>query len=123
MSVDLAVNNLTWDLSIQNGQLVLVSKAAQVAQAIGIRLQRLLGEWFLNTGVGIPWYGANGILGSKDQNNAELLIRQEILNTPQVQQLVSLTPVWDATSRTLSIAAQVLTSYGQVVSTQVTVGG
>jgi hypothetical protein len=123
MSIDLLVNNLAWDLSVKGRKLQTVSKSEQVAQSVGIRLQRQLGEWFLNTTVGIPWYGAGGILGSKNQNNAELLIRQEILGTPQVLSMPSFGASWNATSRTLSVGVQVKTTYGQNVSTQVTVGG
>jgi hypothetical protein len=82
--IDLALDNLTGDISIVNGKFVTVTGDAEIAQRIQIHVGRLLGEWFLNTSVGIPWYedrarGVNqGLLGSKDVKSIDLALRREL---------------------------------------------
>lgn len=60
------------DLEITNGDLALCpNEAYALAQAITIRLRTLAGEWFLDTGAGIPYL--SHILGKKQ---SERLLRK-----------------------------------------------
>jgi hypothetical protein len=126
MSVDIAITQFNWDATINAaGQLVTAGSAAEVAQRVAIRLRRNLGEWFLNTTVGLPWYGDNGILGS---NGAQvpaigLLIRSTITQTAGVVSLASFQTVWSSQTRALTVYASIYTTFaGQAVPVTVSVG-
>ena len=49
---------MAWDLEFKNGDLTggIVTGDDEVIQRIRTRLFRELGEWFLNTSSGLPWY-------------------------------------------------------------------
>ncbi|MCC8194885.1 MAG: hypothetical protein LIP28_09605 [Deltaproteobacteria bacterium] len=92
---------MTWDLALDarthdmTGGIV--TGRDEIIQRLKIRLWRHLGEWFLATGAGLPWYTAGrkgaksgAILGSRDRTAAELRIRRETLETDGVQRVLSL---------------------------------
>lgn len=74
------------DIVVANGDLRLISGGAAVAQHIKQRLLTILGEWFLDKSVGLPWFDT--ILGKhRTLDVVEALIRDQISNTPGVQAL------------------------------------
>lgn len=121
MSADFKLTQLQWDLSVVDGKLATVAESEEVMQRTRIRLQRDRGEWFLNTTVGLPWYG-NGILGSKNPARSELLIRQEIMATVGVSAIVEFNPLWDDAARELALYAQITTTYGTPQEVKVNIG-
>ena len=77
---------MAWDLEFKNGDLTggIVTGDDEVIQRIRTRLFRELGEWFLNTASGLPWYqDGKGILGSplRDKGAVDLFIRKQALGT------------------------------------------
>lgn len=52
---DLALNVDTWDLVIENTDLILIDNAERIGQQIKITLQFWFKEWFLDTTKGIPY--------------------------------------------------------------------
>lgn len=85
---------MSWDIALNNRHTLrggIVTGDDEILQRLWIRLNRELGEWFLNTEVGLPWYqGGYGMLGAKPsrKNEIDLLIRQEIANTEGVLQIL-----------------------------------
>lgn len=85
---------MTWDIALNNRHTLrggIVTGDDEILQRLWIRLNRELGEWFLNTDVGLPWYqGGYGMLGAKPsrKNEIDLLIRQEIAQTNGVVQIL-----------------------------------
>jgi hypothetical protein len=108
---DFALND-DCDLSIKNGKIVPALDADEVIQRIRTHLWRYYGEWFLDTTLGMPWYGGVKLLGNKNFTLAGLYVRKEILNVYGVSQIVSVAVSPDVTGRTTTIGAQVLTIYG-----------
>jgi len=96
-----------------NGQNYLVDSPAAVGQAIMTTLKLLLGEWFLDTTQGVPWFSE--VLGYGTQGLYDQLIQGVILSvegvTP-VNGIVAYTSSLNKTTRTLVIAAEVNTIYG-----------
>ena len=86
-----------------------------VAQAILTRFKLWAGEWFLDTTEGTPY--ETQILGYGTQGNRDAVIRQRILETPGVQEIVDYQS--SVTGRSMSVAARVSTIYG---TTNVTLG-
>lgn len=112
MSFDLAIDSLRGDLIIANGNLRNVYGADEVAQRVSTRLRRQLGEWFLNTEVGIPWYGSDGLLGSKRKDEAEVLIRSVVNSTEGVSRITSFNRYDNIDSNSLTLTIGISTIYG-----------
>ena len=103
MAYDFAISTLTNDLSISKGKIVLTNGNAEIVQRVKMRLQWLVGEWFLDTTKGLPWF--QEILGNKNTNNAVMLIRDQITSTSGVDSVSTINVIFDAQKRELSIYA------------------
>lgn len=65
-----------------------VDPASVVAQRLRIRLQTFLGEWFLNTAYGVPYW--QRILGKKTTKTAvDRIFQEQILSERGVREIVS----------------------------------
>lgn len=82
-----------------------------VAQAVETRLMLFRGEWFLDTTEGTPWMME--ILGKNTQTTYDAAIRQRILGTPGVTELLGYSSDLDTEARRVAIAATINTVYGQ----------
>ena len=117
---------MAWDLEFKNGDLTggIVTGDDEVIQRIRTRLFRELGEWFLNTASGLPWYqDGKGILGSplRDKGAVDLFIRKQALGTEGVSRILKLNSLFAAGQREYSIYMQVLLDSGKLVEETVTV--
>jgi hypothetical protein len=96
--MDLLLDLETHDLVIKNRDLALVRGADLVRQRLKQNLLTLQGEWFLDAGVGLPYF--NEILTkATTQNRIKQLYIREILNTEGVEKLNSLSFTVDAKTR------------------------
>lgn len=79
------------DYQIKDGRIVLSTGADAARDRIFTTLSINRGEWFLDVDKGIPYLGADGILGGK-KTEAEVgaIIRRAILNVDEVDRVVSL---------------------------------
>ena len=105
MSWDFRLNE-NWDLS--PGE---VTGSDEVMQRLKLRLLRELGEWFLDTTAGLPWYqDGHGMLGAKmsQQNNVLLLIRRCVMGTEGVKAIEKLTTRYILGNRTFSVYIRVI---------------
>jgi hypothetical protein len=117
---------MAWDLEFKNGDLTggIATGDDEVIQRIRTRLFRELGEWFLNTASGLPWYQeGKGILGSplRDKGAVDLFIRKQALGTEGVSRILKLNSLFAAGQREYSIYMQVLLDSGKLVEQTVTV--
>lgn len=90
-----------------------------IHQAVMCELAMLLGDWFLDVTIGIPWYAnpnasATPIMGTLPANlpYASALIKAAILGVPGVASISSFSLAHDHGKRTLSISAQIVTVTG-----------
>lgn len=84
-----------------------------IAQGIKVRLLTVRGEWRLNLDSGVPYY--EDILGQRfDQTRIHAAIREAILSTPGVRDIISLESSFDGATRTLSVAWEVTSIYGTI---------
>lgn len=86
MSIDLKLDS-SHDLAIENFDLVLISGVDQVIQKIDIRLRFFLGEWFLDTTAGLPYY-TNVLKKDFDIGLLESSFKAQILGTEGVDSLL-----------------------------------
>ena len=100
---------MSWDIALNNRHTIkggIVTGDNEVLQRLWIRLNRELGEWFLNTEVGLPWYqNGYGMLGSKPsrKNDIDLLIRREINTTEGVNQILKYNTIYTTASREYAV--------------------
>ena len=119
MAWDFAVDHKTGDMvgGIATGQ-------DEIVQRVQTRLYRHLGEWFVNTACGLPWYagpstlmpgqltGATAIMGTRNFRYADIWIRNEIAETAGVIQLVEFNAYFEPSTRVYSVRARIATGYG-----------
>ncbi len=109
---------MSWDLKLgPNRDLTtgIVAGVDEIIQRLVTRLNRELGEWFLNTSAGLPWYqDGNGLLGSRDKQNLNLLIRRETLQTAGINRIVKFNSIFNTTTRQFTIYMYLVTEQGVV---------
>jgi hypothetical protein len=93
---------------------------AAVAQAIRTRLLLYQGEWFLDQSQGTAW--KDRILGKNTLNTYSTILKDQILGTPGVTNIVAFNGQVDAAERSLTVSATVDTLYGGQVSLTVPIG-
>lgn len=100
-ALDLALDE-TGDLDTTDDALHLTRwDAAGIAQRLQIRLRTDLGEYLLDTTLGVPW--TRDVLGKGVGVQAvEALLRRAILTTPGITRILELTVALDRVTRTLA---------------------
>jgi len=93
----------TGDLAIEDNDLVLLDGVDAIAQDVEVRLRFFLGEWFLDTRLGVPYY--QKILGQKPRLTAVAgIFRKAILTTPGMLSITNFEIDYDGPTRALSIS-------------------
>jgi len=106
------------DYTIGTGSDFHVNNPDAVAQAVLTRLRLWRGEWFLDTADGTPW--STEILGKRQRGrNPDAAIKQRILGTQGVNEILSYNSTFDGNTRRLSVNATVGTIYGQATISEV----
>lgn len=89
-----------------------------VAQAILTRLRLWKGEWFLDTSEGTPW--SDKVLGKRQRSkNYDAVLRNKILTTAGVSELLSYSSSFNGDTRRLTVTAKVKTIYGSITLNEV----
>lgn len=119
---------MAWDFAVDHktGDMIggYVTGQDEIVQRVQTRLYRHLGEWFVNTSCGLPWYAGpstimpgqlterTAIMGTRNFRYADIWIRNEIAETAGVIRIVDFNTYFETTTRNYSIRAQILTDYG-----------
>lgn len=99
---DLKLDESSHDLVIEDDDLVIVDGVAAVSQEVKIRLQFFLGEWFLDTRIGVPYF--EKILGQKPRITAlKGLFRKAIMSTPGMISMSDYFVTYEGTTRVLTV--------------------
>lgn len=109
---DLKLDTITHDLQIDNFDLSLVTGIDRVVQDLKVRLWVFLNEWFLDTSIGMPFY-QDILIKNPDLNSIEAIIKEKIIETEDVNEIVSFDLVYDSQTRKLSVTFEVNTSFGE----------
>lgn len=118
---DLKLDDVTGDLVIENGDLVLTTGSDAVRQHLSQRLRTFFGEWFLNLDAGLPYF-QEILVKDPNLNAIDGVIKSEIINTPGVLELLSFNIDFDSALGTLTLTFQVQVSNGVLNFTE-TFGG
>lgn len=110
------------DLAVHNGDLLLTRDTAQgavagadpIAQSVVQKMRTLLGEFFLDTSLGVPYY--QELLGKRQQTiGFETALQKVITSTPGVVALLSWKLEAKPQQRRLEVSFRAQTTTGQVV--------
>jgi len=115
--IGLAIDGNTNDLFLRaNGELAVVKDAESVGQHARQRLMTFQREWFLDTTAGVVWL--DEIMGRQyDPALAEAVVKDELLNTDGVEEIISFSVRFDRGHRQLAISSiNVRTDYDTEVS-------
>lgn len=99
------------DLDFKNGNFVrsLNNSDKEIEQRLKTRLRLFLGEWFLDTNLGIPYLQMVFIKGT-DPELIESYFKDEILNTEGVSTLINFSPIgFNPRTRIMTISFAVMT--------------
>ncbi len=99
--MDVALNT-QGELDLTNGYVNLVNDVDAVAQHMKIRLGTFLGEWFLDTRIGIPYY-RDVLVKNPNRLVVESIFRDVIINTNGISGIDGFTFNLDSSTRTLRI--------------------
>lgn len=110
--MDILLDEDTHDIVFVNGGTPITpDQKTTVAQRLKIRLQTFLGEYFMNTNAGIPYY--QRIFGKiKNKSTVDAIFQRQILEDPGVIEIVTYSSDLDASDRFLSVNFKVRTSEG-----------
>ena len=117
MTIDLALDPTTHDwptpAQANNFDLPLIDGIDQIAQSLNIRLRFFLGEWYLNTLVGVPYF-QYFFIKNPNQIQVETFLKDTIINTPGVTDLTQFSSAYQANTREYSVNFTASTQSGDV---------
>ena len=99
------------DLFASNNRIAVVSDADEVLQHIKTRLWLFLGEWFLDVTDGVPWF-QEVFVKPADLREIESIIKDRVLQTPGVDELIEFDMNYDNNTRRFSITLACATIFG-----------
>jgi len=99
--MDLLLDNDS-DLSVVDGEIALVAENEAIRQHLQIRLKTFLGEWFLDTTIGMPYF-EEFLIKSPSKLIMEARMREAILETPGIASINSLLFLFESSTRSMTI--------------------
>lgn len=116
---DIKLDPMTHDVSIENYKLVLLEGVELIEQRLRQRLKFFRGEWYLDTSQGVPYFQEilrKGISRAR----VESALKQAIVTTPGVLELVRFEMDYDPALRELRLNFRARVEGDQIVELQVT---
>lgn len=110
---DIKLSELTSEIELSNGDFQLTESVDAIRQHLSQRLRTFLGEWFLDTTTGVPYYEKILVKNPIAQVIEETLVTV-ILGTPGVLELTSLELDLDGATRTLRVDFSVRSTDGPI---------
>ena len=90
------------DLRLDNGTTVIIDGKEYARQRVEISLDFLLGEWFLDTRQGVPYF-RDVLIRKPNDETVRSVLRRTVLNTPGMVRVDSLSTQYDTTARKLIV--------------------
>lgn len=116
---DLKLIETSNNLKIENRDFLFTEDdSIYVAQKLRIRLGFFLGEWYLNSLKGIPYF-TEILVKNPNLDYIEDLLKSEIVGVDGVKEILSFDMVYEGITRTLSIETQVQLIDGSTASVSI----
>jgi len=115
---DLELDPVTHDLVLEGGDLQLVNDLDAIRQEADIRLKFFLGEWFLDTTVGIPYF-QSVLVKAPNLGGIKTVFNDELLLSAGIVSVKKLDLVFSRSTRKLTIDWAAECNTGELVSSNV----
>lgn len=102
------------DLELENGDFVWIEGSELVRQTILARFRFFLGEWFLDTREGVPYF-RDILVKSPDRDIIRSVFSQVLVDTPGVLSVLSFDLFYDEQERTIRFAFEVQSTDDTIV--------
>jgi hypothetical protein len=109
--MDILLDDITHDIKIGT-DLQLVSGIDACKQRIKISLLFFYGEWFLDTTLGVDWFGT-AFIKNPNQNFIDNMIIYTITDDRDIIQVTKYSTTMNKSNRTLNIYFEASTVYGE----------
>ena len=110
------------DIFLEDGQIHRIDDGAEVVQEVRSRLLLYLDEWFLDTSVGVDYFGVI-FVKPVDLSLVESELKSAIIDTENVSELISFELDFNSITRLLSVAFEAETTFGVIIKEEVTING
>ena len=102
-----------WELTIEDGDLALITGRDAIGQHLKQRYQFILGEWFLNLFKGIPFFSQ---IYTKIQDPViiDSIYKRITLDTPRIEKLNDFSIEFDSETRKLLVSGKADTPTGEI---------
>ncbi|MCQ9124370.1 hypothetical protein [Rodentibacter caecimuris] len=111
--IDLKLNN-QHDLLFKDRKLVLADGVNQKAQQIKVVLLTFLGEWFLDTTIGLPYFDEI-LVKNPDSSRIQSIFRKKIMGIKGVLSIEQLSLEFNRKERVLSVQFSAKTVEGMIM--------
>lgn len=101
------------DLELSQNKFSIVTGIDEIRQRCIQNLRTFLGEWFLDTTIGVPYFQAI-LVKNPQENVVDTFLKNEILSTPGVVELLEYDADFDSSIRTLNVTFKVDTDVGEL---------
>jgi len=102
------------DLDITNNELTLITGIDETSQNITVNLKTILGEWFLDESIGVPWL--NEIFVKRNSlSQAQAILIDQIRQTNGVKKINDLTFDFNGSTRQLSVSTRIQSEDGDII--------
>jgi hypothetical protein len=108
----IAVRYPAGDLALTSGSARAIDGSAYAKQKVAVRCQFYLGEWFLNSKEGIPYF-RDVLVKNPNPDTVRSVFRRTILSVPGIVSVDSLKYSLDSQTRIASISFQATYQDGQ----------
>lgn len=109
--MNIYVDDATGEIALENNNWKLITGVSEIAQIMKQNLQTVLGEVWLNTELGLPWFDEI-FEKSQTQKNIDALIIAEISQTPGFISLARYSSSIDEVNRVLTVDFEAYTVEG-----------
>ncbi len=105
------IDDQTGDLVMVNGNFVIVDGIDAIKQALLCRFRTFLGEWFLDTSLGVPYF-EKILIKSPIFAVVNEILKTVVLNTPGVVGLIFFQFAFDTAARHATLQFSAITTDG-----------
>ncbi len=94
--------DIDWDLAMEDNELVLIDGSEEIAQLVQQRVGTFLGEWFLDSSIGVPYF-QQILKKNPDPAVIDAVLKKTISQTDGLLELTAMDIDIDAATRTLTV--------------------
>lgn len=112
---DIELDLVTNDMKLTGGDISIVTLDAAIRQRLLQTLRLFLGEWFLDTSAGVPYYQSI-LVKNPNLDVVQASIKNAILSTPGIIELLSFNFNYDAAQRKVTMDFDAKSTNGTTIT-------